>query len=170
MAFSFIQQRTDPSLQSGSLTKKSCTKFSEIFCSQCTIYNLLKQLKSILFSQNLPKIYSFGSKCQKCSLRIYIFCEIKLQILQLKLYQIYNLQSPEERGEQVKVNSGHYVHLQHPKAACANQLEICSGVHSVLKYAPIKMSENRISLKLNNPFINWSEPLVCAVTEISVHY
>ena len=76
----------------------------------------------------------------------------------------------EERGEQVNVNSGHYAHLQNPKAAHANQLEICSGVHSVLNYAPIKMSENGISLKLNNPFLNWSEPLACAVTEISVHY
>ena len=48
-------------------------------------------------------------------------------------------------------------HLQRPKAAHAlrsdqNQLEICSGVHSVLNFAPIKMSENEISLKSNNPF------------------
>ena len=35
-------------------------------------------LKSTIFGQNLPKIYSFGSKCQKYSLQIYIFCEIKL--------------------------------------------------------------------------------------------
>ena len=44
-----------------------------------------------MFGQILPKIYSFGPKCQKLSLQIYSFCEIKLKNLQLKSNQIYNL-------------------------------------------------------------------------------
>ena len=44
-----------------------------------------------MFGQILPNIYSFGPKCQKLSLQIYSFCEIKLKILQLKSNQIYNL-------------------------------------------------------------------------------
>ena len=37
-----------------------------------SVYNLqfANKLKSTIFSQNLPKIYSFATKCQKCTSQV----------------------------------------------------------------------------------------------------